>query len=83
MKGELLMVVGGGTGGHIYPGVAVAEAWQARGGRVVYVGSATGMEARVVEKRAHQARLDIWQFYWAFRGPGPCFGRPSSPRLRL
>lgn len=45
-----LMVVGGGTGGHVFPGVAVAQAWLDRvdGGEVVYVGSPRGMEARVV-----------------------------------
>lgn len=44
----LLAVVGGGTGGHVFPGVAVAEAWIQRGGAVVYIGSETGMEARIV-----------------------------------
>jgi UDP-N-acetylglucosamine--N-acetylmuramyl-(pentapeptide) pyrophosphoryl-undecaprenol N-acetylglucosamine transferase len=44
------MIVGGGTGGHVYPGVAVAEAWRERvpDAVVTYVGSERGLEARVV-----------------------------------
>jgi UDP-N-acetylglucosamine--N-acetylmuramyl-(pentapeptide) pyrophosphoryl-undecaprenol N-acetylglucosamine transferase len=46
--GPLLAVVGGGTGGHVYPGVAVAQAWllASSGARVVYIGSPTGFEAK-------------------------------------
>jgi UDP-N-acetylglucosamine--N-acetylmuramyl-(pentapeptide) pyrophosphoryl-undecaprenol N-acetylglucosamine transferase len=45
-----LAVVGGGTGGHLFPGVAVAEAWLALHptGRVVFVGSERGIESTVV-----------------------------------
>lgn len=50
-----LMVVGGGTGGHVFPGVAVAEAWLRRvpDGEVVFVGSPRGMEARVIPQLGH------------------------------
>lgn len=45
-----LLVTGGGTGGHIYPALAVAKAWQERfgSGSVLYVGTSRGLEARLV-----------------------------------
>jgi len=42
-----MVVAGGGTGGHLFPGLAVAEC-AADAGAVLFVGSATGIEARVV-----------------------------------
>ncbi|MGH9457575.1 MAG: undecaprenyldiphospho-muramoylpentapeptide beta-N-acetylglucosaminyltransferase [Thermoanaerobaculia bacterium] len=47
---DLLMIAGGGTGGHIYPAIAIAREWLARGaGReVVFVGTETGLEKRIV-----------------------------------
>lgn len=54
-----LAVVGGGTGGHLFPGVAVAEAWLRRypNGRVVFVGSERGIEARVVPALGYELVL--------------------------
>ncbi|MDF1484677.1 undecaprenyldiphospho-muramoylpentapeptide beta-N-acetylglucosaminyltransferase [Ramlibacter sp. H39-3-26] len=42
------LVMAGGTGGHIFPGLAVAEALRARGWRVHWLGVPGGMESRIV-----------------------------------
>ena len=45
-----MMIAGGGTGGHLFPGIAVAEAARRRDPMtaILFVGSARGIEARVV-----------------------------------
>lgn len=49
-----LLIAGGGTGGHLYPGVAVAEELLSREGHeVVFAGSARGIEARVLPRLGH------------------------------
>ena len=43
-----VMIMAGGTGGHVYPGLAVAEGLRAKGWDVAWIGTARGLEARVV-----------------------------------
>jgi UDP-N-acetylglucosamine--N-acetylmuramyl-(pentapeptide) pyrophosphoryl-undecaprenol N-acetylglucosamine transferase len=44
-----LLIAGGGTGGHLYPGIAIAEEIVARpGGEVLFVGTARGLETKLV-----------------------------------
>ncbi len=57
----------GGTGGHIYPGIAVAEALRGRGWRVAWMGNPQGMEAQLVPPRGYEM---AWIRFTALRGKG-------------
>ena len=58
----------GGTGGHIFPGLAVAQALRARGWRVHWLGAPDSMESRLVPARGFP--LERVNF-GGVRGKGP------------
>jgi UDP-N-acetylglucosamine--N-acetylmuramyl-(pentapeptide) pyrophosphoryl-undecaprenol N-acetylglucosamine transferase len=49
-----VIIAGGGTGGHLFPGIALAEEIQRRGGNdVLFVGTSRGLEAKVVPREGY------------------------------
>ena len=48
-----ILLAGGGTGGHLYPGLAIAERLRSRGATCRFVGTHRGLEARVVPQRGY------------------------------
>ncbi|MDD5434194.1 MAG: undecaprenyldiphospho-muramoylpentapeptide beta-N-acetylglucosaminyltransferase [Nitrospira sp.] len=51
-----VLIAGGGTGGHLYPGIAVAEEIyrQDRNSDVLFVGTQQGIEARILPKEGYK-----------------------------
>lgn len=46
-----LLVMAGGTGGHIFPGLAVADYLHSEGWKIVWLGNPTGMENQIIPSR--------------------------------
>ncbi len=63
-----MLVMAAGTGGHIYPALAVAKSWQQQGGEVVWLGTPGGMESRLIPQEG--IRLETIAI-GGLRGKGP------------
>ncbi len=54
-----VMIAGGGTGGHIYPGVAIAREFQRRDRQteILFVGTANGLETKILPQEGFNLAL--------------------------
>ncbi|MFN7087364.1 MAG: undecaprenyldiphospho-muramoylpentapeptide beta-N-acetylglucosaminyltransferase [Burkholderiales bacterium] len=62
-----IMIMAGGTGGHIYPALSVAEYLGGQGWNVVWLGARDGMEARLVPPKGYAM---AWVRMSGVRGKG-------------
>ena len=64
---KTLLVMAGGTGGHIFPALAVADVLRQQGWRIVWLGNPNGMEAKLVPAHGYEC---AWVEFGALRGKG-------------
>jgi len=55
--GRAFLIAGGGTGGHVIPGLAVAKELRARGHKAFFVGTARGLEATLAPREGFELEL--------------------------
>ncbi|MHB8666599.1 MAG: undecaprenyldiphospho-muramoylpentapeptide beta-N-acetylglucosaminyltransferase [Burkholderiales bacterium] len=73
-----IMIMAGGTGGHVFPALAVADYLSAQGWKVVWLGAKNGMEATLVPKHGYDI---AWIRFSGLRGKG--FARVLALPLNL
>ena len=67
MQHKKILIMAGGTGGHVFPGLAVAELWRAQGYQVTWFGTLHGLDAKLVPA----AHLSFYQIkITGLRGKG-------------
>jgi UDP-N-acetylglucosamine--N-acetylmuramyl-(pentapeptide) pyrophosphoryl-undecaprenol N-acetylglucosamine transferase len=62
-----VVFAGGGTGGHLYPAIAIADALRSRGAGITFIGSAQRLEASIVPKAGYE--LHTIASHWLPRVP--------------
>ena len=62
-----IMIMAGGTGGHIFPALSVAEELRGSGWNVVWLGNRKGMEGKLIPGRGYAT---AWIRFGAVRGKG-------------
>lgn len=82
MKGRAVLIMAGGTGGHVFPALAAARVLRERGYEPVWLGTRNGMEAKLVPMQ----QIDIeWITVGGLRGKGAAawLGAPFKLSLAI
>ena len=62
-----IMIMAGGTGGHVFPALAVADEMTRRGWHIFWLGTKAGLEAKLVAERGYPIE---WIAFSGLRGKG-------------